>query len=897
MARSVYYQSVGNPLQIDRLPDRSPALAFPLRPPPAGETAILMLMLLLGALAVVILSTNLVPAAGAVHRGNWGEVLLFVALAAAALYFIRRRYDPIPLPHALAVYGAVVLLVLSTALADYARRFPETDTPRFGGWLELWFGLIVVVAALYSAFRRQLIWLLATLPYVGGVYASLRIATTPASIQLAASAAISLLTWRFGCHWAAICTAAPLQRDQAHALRHEWRGHLAVAALAPPAAVLVCLTLDCRALAAPFLTLLIFVQFFQTLLSPTRAQIIPAVSGALISWLTYNHGHRRLPGIFQSPSGPWCARIALSAGSLVLVTVACAQLEVGLPVVSIFTSGGLWLPLVMTLIAPVGLTLPVLADAAGYRRAVVTPDDWPGLVRDVRTSPDPIERRSIYRGRIAADGTPLLVPREVFDEHAHFLGDSGSCKTSAGLAPTMEQLLATGEASMVVLDLKADSLELLGALRAAADEVLRTTGRVVPIRHFTNQSKKATFGFNVLAQPFWRDFELYMRTDILCGALGLHYGSDYGEGYYSSANAAVLYHTIKCYPEATTFRELAQRVGYIVANAKRHELHPEVRKAGVHVQEVLKRLGAFEALNVSAEESRPREVLGEAIDLATAFRQPSVFYFHLSASLSPGSSPEIARLVAYFLLCAATQTERRCRVYLVIDEFQRMVARNIEYLLQLARSMGVSVILANQTLQDLKTSTADLIPAIEANCRYREWFSVSASADREHLLASSGQTIDLLAARTQGTNDRGVTTASLSVHEVLLPRFSANDILLASDHPKRSIVRISRGAGYAQYGGLPFIVEHEFHITREEYLRRKALDWPKGLPGTFVPGGDRPEEFTKTPAGTSGPVVTREVIGDEPPAGEPLSDNPFDSFFQARSSPPRRRRRKRRHDP
>ena len=127
----------------------------------------------------------------------------------------------------------------------------------------------------------------------------------------------------------------------------------------------------------------------------------------------------------------------------------------------------------------------------------------------------------------------------------------------------------------------------------------------IPVKHFSNQVGRSTFAFNPLLQPYWRNLELYMRTDIQCGALGLTYGADYGEGYYSSANAAVLYHTMKTFPDVVTYRELADRVGYVVANAKRSELHPEIRKAGVHVQTVLDRLGSFEALNVTPDGGLP----------------------------------------------------------------------------------------------------------------------------------------------------------------------------------------------------------------------------------------------------------------------------------------------------
>ena len=74
--------------------------------------------------------------------------------------------------------------------------------------------------------------------------------------------------------------------------------------------------------------------------------------------------------------------------------------------------------------------------------------------------------------------------------------------------------------------------------------------------------------------------------------------------------------------------------------------------------------------------------------------------------------------------------------------------------------------------------------------------------------------------------------------ETVVPRLSVNDILLASDHPFQSILRISRGAGYAQFGGMPVIIESSYHISKEEYERRRALAWPD-TPGSFLPSQDQ----------------------------------------------------------
>ena len=85
----------------------------------------------------------------------------------------------------------------------------------------------------------------------------------------------------------------------------------------------------------------------------------------------------------------------------------------------------------------------------------------------------------------------------------------------------------------------------------------------------------------------------------------------------------------------------------MIANAKKRELHPEIRKAGVHVHEVIKRLAACKPLNVTDSTGHSPEVVEQAIDLTQVFQQPQLLYFHLSATLSPSGAPEIARLVNY----------------------------------------------------------------------------------------------------------------------------------------------------------------------------------------------------------------------------------------------------------
>jgi len=680
----------------------------------------------------------------------------------------------------------------------------------------------------------------------------------------------------FGEHWTRRCVTSPVSRATATKLLAQWNRSMTGLALIPLAIAILGITLG-PILAACFAVALALVATVEAL--PSRPwRRVRAAFGSLGSWLTCDPPAGHAPGVFESPAGNARMRWSVTFCAACAMTL-CLRGTLPLPIL---------LPSLLAMLLPLILLSRVLAEASPYRRERVTPANWNAHVNNIRTSPNPIERRSYYMGRVLADGSPLLVPREVFGEHAHFLGDSGSGKTSMGLLPFMEQTILFGDISLVGIDLKSHTLEMLATMINAKKHLKRERGIDLPLKYLTTRDDLSTFAFTPQSQPVWRRLNAYKRTDLLAGATGLHYGDDYGHAFFSSANAGVIHHTNTVYPDIKTFDELAERCGHVLATADQHELHREIRKNGVHVHEVLKRLAAFPPLNVAAGRGFPDEVIEQAIDLADVFRRPQLLFFHLSSTLGPGSAPAIARFVCYFLLASAASAERNVPVFLVIDEFQRMVARNFEYMLQLARSMGVGIILANQSMEDLKTSTADLIPTIEANCRYRQWFSVSSSADRDRLARSSGETVDYLVTRGSSTHSNGGTSSSVSLSERIVPRLSANDIMLASDHPKHSIVRISRGAGYAQYGGLPFLCESDYHITEDEYERRRGMRWPNREPGTFIPDE---HAHPTTPPPPPGPVVTTEVIGGKP-ADE---DAPLDDLVRKLQdkTPPRKNKRRR----
>ena len=616
---------------------------------------------------------------------------------------------------------------------------------------------------------------------------------------------------------------------------------------------------------------------------------------AVNSWCSYNRDDQPLAGVLVSPSGDCRRRLTMLVVAVLLNVFAFFRVtnlfqvsEVSVSFGNVLNSGSLLelffsiglllllcavlavIPVLLVFLAIGIVGTPVLGRLSIPKPSFVPASEWKEITDRIRSSQNEIERDSLYLGRVTFDQSPMLVPSEVFREHAHFLGDSGSGKTARGLSPFIEQVVGGGNASVMVLDLKGDSPELLQTLKQGAKTAKALNGIDVPVRYFTQRDDLATYGFNPFKLPCWNRLNELQKTDILCGALGLNYGSDYGEGYFSSANASVLYATVSHFPDINNFEQLRDKLAYVISSPKRHGLDDKSKDAGNHVKMSVTRLASIAALNITDDSTPNQAVADFCIDPTRLFLHPEAHYFSLSATLGPGSSPEIGRLASYMLLTAATLTERKVPVYLVVDEFQRMASRNLDYLLQLARSMGVAVILANQSMQDLVRY--DLTSTLETNCRYRQWFAISGWDDQERLSRASGETVDTMdsISVSHSVSDRGTTTStSRSRNDFIAPRLTKNDIKLVSDDDRKSVVLINRGAGYAQYGGMPVIIESDFHISAAEYGQRKAAPWPSTDTGTFLASDwerPKPEVPHRGRKPNTSPSISKETItvGPEP---------------------------------
>ncbi|MAT13673.1 MAG: hypothetical protein CMJ46_00160 [Planctomyces sp.] len=192
-----------------------------------------------------------------------------------------------------------------------------------------------------------------------------------------------------------------------------------------------------------------------------------------------------------------------------------------------------------------------------------------------------------------------------------------------------------------------------------------------------------------------------------------------------------------------------------------------------------------------------------------------------------------------------------------------MAAQSLEYLLQLSRSLGIGVILSNQSMEDLNLPGSRLVSSIESNCRYRQWFGVTSVEDRKRIKELAGETIELFKTETDAIASDGKSTWGNAFSETVVPRINGNEISRTSARQNTSLVHLTMDAGYAQFGGLPFTLYHDFHISFEEYLRRQNMPWPSDEPGMFVVD-ELQNQLTTPVIPASGPTIIRDdAVGDE----------------------------------
>lgn len=543
----------------------------------------------------------------------------------------------------------------------------------------------------------------------------------------------------------------------------------------------------------------------------------------------------------------------------------------------------------------------------GSKRRVLTDDE--------KHDDERLLRDHLWLGTAVKGDYPVLLHRDVLHDHAWFLGNSGSGKTSLGLAPIITQLVRLAPKlfaeqmrrdapsrkakhlapTTVVLDFKGENYLFQTVKKEAEDAGL-------PFQHFTNVSGQSTHAFNPFLQPYMENVTTEQKAALLLQSLGLEHGEGYGPSHFSLAHASVLTRTLTDNPDIQSFVELCEILdtpGKKTPGARRHSDDADDLFA------IINSLATHNALNVvpgTPQKGRehdplPQKLLDNGIDMQAALENPHVLYFYLPATLEEAAVRRIGRLILYMLLVAAETFERTHghapRVYVFIDEFQQIVSKNLQLFLRMARSKGLSMILSNQMSSDLKIHTDDLAPVVRGNTRFKQYFAASDLNLAKELVDGSGEasyglwshsSSDTPPQNRQTTDGQGFprtahtsgsTRETSTEREDIRPRLSKNDILDVTDHPTWSIVDIARGSGYSQFKGRPFILDTMYHIPLEEKEAREQTPWPEVEPGkTLKAGAKRPASPAPPRSGADKP----QDVPAAPPKARSALDDALDSW-------------------
>lgn len=324
--------------------------------------------------------------------------------------------------------------------------------------------------------------------------------------------------------------------------------------------------------------------------------------------------------------------------------------------------------------------------------------------------------------------TPLRLSETALKEHAYMVGPTGSGKTSLGIMPLLIQLIRghrqpdgswTEPSPIVILDLKGD----YALFHTVREEALNREHGKQDFLFFTTERSAPSYRFN----PF-RGFSPELRSipqycQMLLDALSLNHGKGYGRGYYTERSRATLSAALEENPNVRTFRELHETLRSVTRKSRdKRDLTD-----AFELFSIIETLTHYPQLVTSPEDDVSRR--DSMIYIPDVIEKRQIAYFWLPAQLESISVGEIAKLVI-FNLRAASQDRRRLqpndprRIVLLVDEFQHVAGENLRGVLQDARSFGISAILVNQNLEDLKTPSGfNLAPSVLKNTCAKFFFT------------------------------------------------------------------------------------------------------------------------------------------------------------------------------
>jgi Type IV secretion-system coupling protein DNA-binding domain len=489
----------------------------------------------------------------------------------------------------------------------------------------------------------------------------------------------------------------------------------------------------------------------------------------------------------------------------------------------------------------------------------------------------PTDTSSIYFGQcITKDGQkiPMRVPRQDFAKgHMHIRGRTRSGKTSMAIIPLASQLMApypdptdhSAKPRMLrdpvfVFDLGGDQ-----ALFWTLKEMAKGYGRSDEDFKFLSLRRDD-------AWHFFDPFQAVQRTpggggntirlaNLFIEAFNLDNGLIYGGQYFTQQNLAALLDVVRAFfkykGHPPTLHEIADYLDNL--RFKRQKAFRDADQIRMTFNFLLE----YPQLQPNEQD----KASGRVIDMAKALDNPNgeVVYFFTPTLNESTTARQIAGLGLYSVINAAIEKRRRepdaipphQHIWIFVDEFHELAGRSFASLLAQAGKFGITLILANQTTDQLENRDTSLAQVVFDNCHIKQYFTVTSSRDIEDLQVLSKDDKFLLATETLSGMD-----SSTSKREVLLPILTKNEILDVSTTKGHTFLIVDDGKGHRE----PQCVEVKYATMENEYLahsHKRLPPRPTAPDDISIP--KRPPRATVTPV-----EKTRPTRNTPPPRMEAL---------------------------
>jgi len=520
---------------------------------------------------------------------------------------------------------------------------------------------------------------------------------------------------------------------------------------------------------------------------------------------------------------------------------------------------------------------------------------WASITRALLNSPDPMDRRSLFLGLEATTRALVHLPIETLWAHGYISGASDAGKTSRTLLPLALQLIALRDLEsdktpkpplyrgpLLIIDLKGEDY-FINTVREAAAKAHR------PFRFFTNHPLCHTHAFNPVMElrslgVIRGDLRDHMRL-----SMNLEHGGEYGKEHFAALNRQEFDQLLESLPDAQTFGDLAAALPGPQDPGHLNRKEAQRRENSVSLRMAIKDLAEVPGMNLRPEDNA--HAYAESIQMRRAFIDDEVLYFYLRGR----PQEAVARIIGAFAIeCfyAASRSYNKDNPpeaarfkhgYVFVDEFQNIAGRNFDGFMETARTEGLALLLASQSLEKLQSQ--HLAHAIEDSTSFRQWYSARTPAALKYLRDISGDTETLRPGRvTAEVTARGLIVRPVNREfEVRdAPRFSTNDLNAIDAEPGMSLVRLGANRDRAQYAGATVATFMPYAMPYADFQRLSVGSWPEGpalisnMPPAELPIADAPPGHRSlpwaAPLGAEDAAKVQAVIKALASARPPASD-------------------------